>query len=311
MKKDIIILTGPTAVGKSDLAVSLAKDIGGMIISADSMQVYKGMDIGTAKITNEEMQGVPHFLINVLEPDEEFNVSSFVDMANEALDKIYECGAIPVIAGGTAFYIQALLKQVDFADDSGKDEALRKSLEEKSEDELFKDLSEVDPESAAAIHKNNKKRLVRALEYFTLTGEKISDHNRLWKEKASDFNFAYFVLTDERSVLYERINRRVDEMFDAGLVEEVKALKTKGFGPGLTSMQAIGYREVWDYLEGLIGLEEAREKVKLNTRHFAKRQLTWFRKEPDVIWLDYSVIGRDREKVLGIIKSESKNRGII
>ena len=169
MKKNIVIITGPTAVGKSELSISLAKDIRGEIISADSMQVYRGMDIGTAKISPEQMQGVKHYLIDILDPDEEFNVSSFVDCANDALDKIYKGGAVPIVAGGTAFYIQALLKQVDFSDDSGKDDELRNRLEERDTDELFEKLIEADPESCKVIHKNNKKRIVRALEYFYLT----------------------------------------------------------------------------------------------------------------------------------------------
>ncbi len=311
MKKNIVIITGPTAVGKSELSISLAKDIRGEIISADSMQVYRGMDIGTAKISPEQMQGVKHYLIDILDPDEEFNVSSFVDCANDALDKIYKGGAVPIVAGGTAFYIQALLKQVDFSDDSGKDDELRNRLEEQDTDELFEKLKEADPESCKVIHKNNKKRIVRALEYFYLTGKKISEHNDEQKHKEPEFNFAYFVLTDDRSRLYDRINARVDKMFEEGLLDEVRELKEAGYSAGLTSMQAIGYKEIYSYLSGEISLDEAKNLIKLNTRHFAKRQLTWFRKEPDVIWIDYSVTGRDEKKLLDIIKSNMKDRGII
>ena len=311
MKKNIVIITGPTAVGKSELSISLAKDIRGEIISADSMQVYRGMDIGTAKISPEQMQGVKHYLIDILDPDEEFNVSSFVDCANDALDKIYKGGAVPIVAGGTAFYIQALLKQVDFSDDSGKDDELRNRLEEQDTDELFEKLKEADPESCKVIHKNNKKRILRALEYFYLTGKKISEHNDEQKHKEPEFNFAYFVLTDDRSRLYDRINARVDKMFEEGLLDEVRELKEAGYSAGLTSMQAIGYKEIYSYLSGEISLDEAKNLIKLNTRHFAKRQLTWFRKEPDVIWIDYSVTGRDEKKLLDIIKSNMKDRGII
>ena len=311
MKKNIVIITGPTAVGKSELSISLAKDIRGEIISADSMQVYRGMDIGTAKISPEQMQGVKHYLIDILDPDEEFNVSSFVDCANDALDKIYKGGAVPIVAGGTAFYIQALLKQVDFSDDSGKDDELRNRLEEQDTDELFEKLKEADPESCKVIHKNNKKRIVRALEYFYLTGKKISEHNDEQKHKEPEFNFAYFVLTDDRSRLYDRINARVDKMFEEGLLDEVRELKEAGYSAGLTSMQAIGYKEIYSYLSGEISLDEAKNLIKLNTRHFAKRQLTWFRKEQDVIWIDYSVTGRDEKKLLDIIKSNMKDRGII
>ena len=311
MKKNIVIITGPTAVGKSELSISLAKDIRGEIISADSMQVYRGMDIGTAKISPEQMQGVKHYLIDILDPDEEFNVSSFVDCANDALDKIYKGGAVPIVAGGTAFYIQALPKQVDFSDDSGKDDELRNRLEEQDTDELFEKLKEADPESCKVIHKNNKKRIVRALEYVYLTGKKISEHNDEQKHKEPEFNFAYFVLTDDRSRLYDRINARVDKMFEEGLLDEVRALKEAGYSAGLTSMQAIGYKEIYSYLSGEISLDEAKNLIKQNTRHFAKRQLTWFRKEPDVIWIDYSVTGRDEKKLLDIIKSNMKDRGII
>ena len=311
MKKNIIIITGPTAVGKSELSISLAKDISGEIISADSMQVYRGMDIGTAKIRPEQMQGVKHHLIDILDPDEEFNVSSFVDCANDALKKIYKGGAIPIVAGGTAFYIQALLKQVDFSDDSGKDDELRNRLEKQDADELFKKLQEADPESCKAIHKNNKKRIVRALEYYYLTGKKISEHNEEQKQKDPEFNFVYFVLTDERSRLYDRINARVDKMFEDGLLDEVRALKKAGYSSGLTSMQAIGYKEIYSYLNGTISLDEAGELIKQNTRHFAKRQLTWFRKEPEVIYVDLSVNGRDEKKLHDIIKNNMKDRGII
>ena len=311
MKRKLVILTGPTAVGKSELGIRLAKEIGGEIISADSMQVYRGMDIGTAKLTEPEMQGVKHYLINVLEPDEEFNVSYFTDSANEALDKIYAAGNLPIVVGGTAFYIQALLKQVDFSEESGKDEALRARLEAKDTDELYGELHKVDPESCGIIHKNNRKRIIRALEYFYMTGEKISVHNEREKKKEPEFDFAYFVLTDDRKKLYDRINARVDKMLEAGLEDEVRALKGAGYSPGLTSMQGIGYKEMLSYLSGEMSLEETRELIKKNTRHFAKRQLTWFRKESDVIWIDYSKTGTDAEVLLDIIKSNLRERGII
>ena len=311
MKKNLVIITGPTAVGKSELSISLAKDIGGEIISADSMQVYRGMDIGTAKISPEEMKGIKHYLIDILSPDEEFNVSSFTGYANRALDEIYSDGAVPIVAGGTAFYIQALLKQVDFSEESGKDADLRKELEGKDSGELYEKLMELDPDSCNIIHRNNKKRIIRALEYYYSTGERISGHNEIQRQKEPEFNFAYFVLTDERSRLYERINARVDKMFREGLLQEVASLRDAGYGSGLTSMQAIGYKELFSYLDGETSLEEAKGLVKLNTRHFAKRQLTWFRKEPDVIWIDYSETGRDEKVLLDIIKENLKERGII
>lgn len=288
-KKPLVILTGPTAVGKTDLSIQLAKEINGEIISADSMQVYKKMDIGTAKVTKEEMNGVSHYLIDELMPDEEFNVTIWKERAKEALETIYAKGKIPIIAGGTGFYIQALLYDVDFTGDNN-DYSYRKELhklaEEKGADELHKLLQEVDPESAGKIHANNVKRVIRALEYHHLTGEKISLHNREQNEKKSNYNFVYFVLTMDRARLYERINRRVDIMLEQGLISEVKALKEEGYHKNMVSMQGIGYKEILDYLDGEYDYERAVYLLKQDTRHFAKRQMTWFRREKDVTLLN-------------------------
>lgn len=288
-KKPMIILTGPTAVGKTALSIDLAKAINGAIISADSMQVYRHMDIGSAKITKEEMQDIPHYLIDVLEPQEEFHVVKFVELAKAALDEIYANGQIPIVTGGTGFYIQALLYDIDFTDQEC-DEAYRESLaqiaKEKGADVLHEMLREVDPKSAEAIHANNVKRVIRALEFYHLSGQKISEHNEAEREKTSPYQFAYFVLTDDRTHLYERIEKRVDLMMEQGLLDEVKKLKAMGYHRDMVSMQGLGYKEILDALDGKITLDEAVLKIKKETRHFAKRQLTWFKRERDVIWFD-------------------------
>ena len=288
-KKPMIILTGPTAVGKTALSIDLAKAINGAIISADSMQVYRHMDIGSAKITKEEMQGIPHYLIDVLEPQEEFHVVKFVELAKAALDEIYANGQIPIVTGGTGFYIQALLYDIDFTDQEC-DETYRESLaqiaKEKGADVLHEMLREVDPKSAEAIHANNVKRVIRALEFYHLSGQRISEHNETEREKTSPYQFAYFVLTDDRAHLYERIEKRVDLMMEQGLLDEVKKLKAMGYHRDMVSMQGLGYKEILDALDGKLTLDEAVLKIKKETRHFAKRQLTWFKRERDVIWFD-------------------------
>lgn len=299
----MIILTGPTAVGKTAASIGLAKAVNGEIISADSMQVYREMDIGSAKITEEEMQGVPHHLIDVLDPEEDFNVVLFQQLAKQAMEEIYAKGKIPVVTGGTGFYIQALLYDIDFTEndaDYGYRSELEQTAKEKGAEYLHEKLREVDPESAEQIHANNVKKVIRALEFFHKTGTKISEHNAREREKESPYRFAYFVLTDERARLYERIDRRVDLMIENGLVGEVDRLRKRGLKKDTVSMQGLGYKEILDYLEGNYSLEEAVRIIKRDTRHFAKRQLTWFRRERDVIWLDKSVFARceDPEKAL-------------
>ncbi len=313
-QKPMIILTGPTAVGKSALSVELAKKINGAVISADSMQVYRHMDIGSAKITPEEMQGVTHYMIDGLEPDEEFHVVRFVTMAKEYLKEIYADGKIPIIAGGTGFYIQALLYDIDFTEQQC-DETYRGQLEDLAREHgaeyLHRMLREVDPASAEAIHANNIKRVIRALEFYHLSGKKISEHNETERQKQSPYNFAYFVLTDERTKLYERIDRRVDAMMEAGLVEEVKKLKSMGCSRDMVSMQGLGYKETLAYLDGECTLEEAVYIIKRETRHFAKRQLTWFKRERDVIWLDKQAFGYDDAAILKDMISILEEKEII
>ena len=313
-KKPMIILTGPTAVGKSALSVELAKQINGAIISADSMQVYRHMDIGSAKITPGEMQGITHYMIDELEPDEEFHVVRFVTMAKEYLNKIYADGKIPIIAVGTGFYIQALLYDIDFTKQQC-DETYREKLEalakERGAEYLHGMLREVDPASAEAIHANNIKRVIRALEFYHLSGKKISEHNETERQKQSPYNFAYFVLTDERAKLYDRIDRRVDAMVEAGLVDEVKKLKAMGCSRKMVSMQGLGYKEILAYLDGEYTLEEAIYIIKRETRHFAKRQLTWFKRERDVIWLDKQAFGYDDAAILKDMISILEEKEII
>lgn len=300
-KKPMVILTGPTAVGKTALSIALAKSINGAVISADSMQVYKHMDIGSAKIMPEEMQGVSHYLIDELEPAEEFHVVRFVELAKQHLEEIYAAGKIPIIVGGTGFYIQALLYDIDFTEQEC-DEEYRAHLEslakEKGAEHLHAMLQEVDPESAESIHANNIKRVIRALEFYHLSGEKISAHNEKERQKTSPYNFAYFVLNDDRAKLYANIDKRVDIMAKRGLVEEVTQLKEMGCHNGMVSMQGLGYKEILDYLDGKCTLEEAIYIIKRETRHFAKRQLTWFRRERDVMWLDKEAFEYNEEKIL-------------
>ena len=287
--KDLIVLTGPTAVGKTSLSIGLAKAVGGEIISADSMQVYKYMNIGTAKITEEEMCGVPHFLIDELEPDEEFNVTIFKNKVMKYIDEIRSRGHIPIIVGGTGFYIQSVIYDINFSE-YGDDSEVRKKYEEMAETlgktELHKRLSEVDKDYADSVSENNVKKVVRALAFYEMTGEQLSLHNRKERERTSPFNFAYFVLTMDREKLYERINHRVDLMFEMGLVDEVKSLIKKGYNKSLVSMQGIGYKEVIDYLNGETSLSECIDIIKRDTRHFAKRQLTWFKREKVVSYID-------------------------
>lgn len=300
-KQPLLILTGPTAVGKTDLSIALAKKINGAVISADSMQVYCGMDIGSAKVTPEEMQGVKHYLIDLLDPEDEFHVVRFQEMAKEALKEIYANGQIPIIAGGTGFYIQALLYDIDFTEQE-EDTALREYYaalaQEHGNEYLHEMLRRVDPASAEIIHANNVKRTIRALEYFEKTGEPISKHNEQERAKESPYDFRYFVLTDERAHLYERIDRRVDLMLEHGLVDEVKRLQDQGCHKGMVSMQGLGYKEILSWLEGEISYEEAVYLLKRDTRHFAKRQLTWFRRERDVVWLNKPDYDYDDSRIL-------------
>lgn len=297
-KKPLIIITGPTAVGKTDLSINIAKAVNGEIISADSMQVYRHMDIGTAKIRPEEMQGIPHHLIDCLEPCEEFNIFLFQQMALRAVDDILSRGKMPVIVGGTGFYIQSVLKDVDFSDEEKNTayrEYLRKIADEQGADVLHDMLFKTDPAAAEKIHANNIKRVIRALEYHEQTGGKISEHNETESKKDSPFDYLYFVINNERSVLYARIEKRIDNMIADGLVEEVKCLRKLGCTRDMVSMKGLGYKEILAYLDGDLSLEEAVYIIKRDTRHFAKRQITWFKREKDVIWMNYPDFNNNKE----------------
>lgn len=313
-KKKLIILTGPTAVGKTKLSIETARMLNAEIISADSMQVYKYMDIGTAKITKEEMEDITHYMVDELEPDEEFNVVVFKRLALKYMDEIYKKGKIPLIVGGTGFYIQALLYDIDFTENDDDGGTIRAELEElgriKGNEYLHTELAKVDKESAEEIHPNNIKKVIRALEYYRLTGQKISEHNKEQRQKESPYNFLYFVLNDDRQVLYDRIDKRIDIMIKDGLIDEVKSLKEKGYTKDLVSMQGLGYKEILDYLDGSSTLDEAIYILKRDTRHFAKRQLTWFRREKITTWIDKSKFKND-EEILKYIKELAVAKGIL
>lgn len=333
--KPLIILTGPTAAGKTELSLRLAKSVGGEIISADSMQVYRHMNIGTAKIMPEQMQGIKHHLIDCLSPEEEFNVVLFQKMAKEAMEEIYKARHIPIITGGTGFYIQSVLYDIDFSGnetaDNGseaemndkmslspqlsKRDDLREYLSDIAKDQgadiLFQKLKQIDPESAESIHPNNVKRVIRALEYFYQTGQKISEHNRTQSQKNSPYNYAYFVLNDDRKLLYSRIDERVEEMFKQGLEGEVKSLIDSGLTRDSVSMQGIGYKEMFGYFDGEYDLERAKYLIKLDTRHFAKRQLTWFKREKDVCWLNLDEYGHSKDKLLEAMLEILREKNIV
>lgn len=311
MKKPLIVIAGPTACGKTDISIDLAEKIGGEIISGDSMQVYKYMDIGTAKATKEEMRGIPHYLVDELYPDEEYNVMLFQQKAKQYMEGIYSRGHIPIIVGGTGFYINALVYDNDFSEE--EESEIRKELyavaENEGAEKLHAMLAEVDPEYAANIHHNNVKRVARALEYYRLTGEKMSEHNKNAKERETPYNLAFFVLNMDREKLYERINLRVDIMMNNGLEQEVRKLIEMGYSPELVSMQGLGYKEFIPYFNGEISLEQVVDDIKKYTRRFAKRQLTWFRGQTNGTWLDMGTLSKD--KALEIMLDELKTKKII
>ena len=314
MKKPLIVLTGPTAVGKTKLSIALAKAVNGEIISADSMQVYKYMDIGSAKIREEEMQGIRHYLVDELLPEEEFHIVRFQQMAKAAMEEIYAKGKIPIFVGGTGFYIQAVTRDIDFTE-AEQDDGYRKELEalasEKGNEYLHRMLEKVDPKSAEEIHANNVKRVIRALEFYHQNHTPISSHNQEQKEHTSPYNLVYFVLNAPRELLYERIDKRVDEMLEEGLVDEVRRLKEMGYHKGMVSMQGLGYKEILSYLEGEYPLEEAVRILKRDTRHFAKRQLTWFRREPEVTWVNKDEFDYDEPKALEYMLNICREKEIL
>ncbi len=312
-KRPLIILAGPTAVGKSALSIRLAQAVHGAIISADSMQVYRGMDIGSAKIRPEERADVPHYLIDVLDPTEEFHVVRFQELAREAMEEIASRGQIPILVGGTGFYIQAVLYDIDFTEQD-EDADLRaqyaRIAREEGPEALHERLRAVDPDAAKEIHPHNIRRTIRALEFYEKSGQTISAHNAAQHRKESPYRFCYFVLTEERERLYAAIDARVDQMLADGFVDEVQALRAQGCSREMGSMHGLGYREMLAWLDGEISCEEAVRTWKRDTRHFAKRQLTWFRRERDVIWLEKEAYGSDEDRILAHMLDILDERGI-
>ncbi len=289
MKKTLVVIAGPTACGKTAVSVELAEKIRGEIISADSMQVYKYMDIGTAKVSEAEKKGIKHYLIDELYPDEEYSAAVFKDLAKRYSKEIYQKGKTPILVGGTGFYINAFVNDINF-DKTDVDYSYRQELQtiadEKGIDFLFDMLRKCDPESSEIIHPNNVKKVIRAIEYFKQTGEPISMHNSVEKEKVSPYDTVFAVLNMDRKVLYDRIDKRVDAMIEKGLVDEVSSLLEK-YSPNLVSMQGLGYKEIAQYLNGSISFDEAIYILKKGTRHFAKRQITWFKHQvKSAVWID-------------------------
>lgn len=307
--KPLIIITGPTASGKTQLSIEIAKAINGEIISADSMQVYRGMDIGTAKVRKDEMQGIKHYLIDEFEPWEEFNVVIFKEKCDQYIQEIYSHNKIPIIAGGTGFYIQAVLYNIDFKE-TATDEAYRKKLwhfaSVHGAEALHKELSRIDKASSETIHPNNIKRVIRAMEYYNQTGKPISQHNEEERQKEAAYSFKYFVLNLPREILYNRINQRVDIMRKEGLEDEVRALMAKGCTKDMVSMQGLGYKEIIDAISNNTPVGDAFEKIKQETRHFAKRQVTWFKREKNTDWIEKEQFASEQELVNYCIKECNK-----
>ena len=304
MKKPLIVITGPTASGKTCLAVALAKQIGGEIISGDSMQVYQQMDIGTAKVREDEKKDVPHYMIDEFDPSKECSVAVFQRKVKDYINKIYHNGNIPIIVGGTGFYIRAITHDIEFKE-TNHDKSIRDKLMKQADKYgpayLHDQLRQVDPVSAQNIHQNNVHRTVRALEYYKQTGQQISLHNEKEKKRQTPYNLIFFALNMDRQLLYSRINQRVDQMIKEGLVEEVRGLLDKGYSKDLTSMKGIGYKEFYPYFEQKESLDSCIETLKQNTRHYAKRQLTWLRHQADPIWIYVDQYNFNTNRILRLL----------
>lgn len=311
-KEPLIVIVGPTAVGKTDIAIALAKSLDGEIVSADSMQIYKYMDIGTAKPTVEEREGIPHYMIDVVDPDQEFSVAQFQQEAKAAIEDINQRGKLPILAGGTGLYINSLIYPMDFTD-AGEDPEFRKKMRalasEKGNKYLHKKLYEIDPDTAQRLHYNDIRRIIRALEVHHLTGKPMSHYNQNLKNADKPYNSIIIGLTMDRKKLYNRINHRVDIMLEKGLVEEVKGLLEMGYNKNLTSMQGLGYKEIIAYLEGKRTLTEATEILKRDTRRFAKRQYTWFKRIKGIYWVNKDDFGCKEELVKHLLKYIVKSLG--
>ncbi len=312
MKKDLFILAGPTAVGKTDISIKIAQRLGGEIISADSMQIYRHMDIGSAKVSADEMKGIPHHLIDIVEPDQSFNASEFKRLAEEKIGEISSRNRLPMIVGGTGLYINSVICSYDFTE-SSNDQEYRDYLtglaESKGKEYVHGMLEKIDRGSYEKLYPNDLKRVIRALEVYRLTGITITEYNSKRQEYQCPYNLEYYVLTMDRAALYNRINQRVDIMLKNGLVEEVENLKAMGYSKHMQSMKGIGYKEILSYLEGETTLEEAVELIKKGSRNYAKRQLTWFRKDPRVKWINKDEFHSDDEVAEYIISQLSFNNG--
>jgi len=299
-KPMLIVVAGPTASGKSAAAVELARIIGGEIISADSMQVYRYMDIGSAKITQEEMMGVPHYLIDVADPTEEFDVVRYAHEAKAAISDIISRRKIPILCGGTGFYIQAVTRDIDFSETGALPEyreELTAYAAEHGNSALHEQLKNIDPVSYETIHPNNLKRVIRALEYYKETGMTISAHNEAERQRETPYDLHFFVLNDDRAVLYDRIDRRVDFMMAEGLYDEVMYLRQMGLTRDMVSMQGLGYKEMLDCMDGKCDIDEAVRILKRDSRHYAERQITWFKREKDTVWIQRADFGGDSKRI--------------
>ncbi|MCY6372542.1 tRNA (adenosine(37)-N6)-dimethylallyltransferase MiaA [Clostridium ganghwense] len=298
MKKDLFILAGPTAVGKTAISIDLAKKLNGEIISADSMQIYKYMDIGSAKIKEDEKEGILHYAIDFVHPSEEFSVVDFKTEATKGIEEINSKNKLPMVVGGTGFYINSLIFNYDFANthkDEQYREYLRELANEKGNEYVHSLLKDIDEESYNKLYPNDLKRVTRALEVYKLTRKTISQYNSEQDIYNIPYNVYYFVLTMDRAKLYDRINMRVDMMIEEGLIDEVIKLKNMGLTADMQSMKGIGYKEILYYLDGKLTLDEAVEMIKKGSRNYAKRQLTWFRKDKRVIWIDKDNYKDDKE----------------
>jgi tRNA dimethylallyltransferase len=311
-KKILVAIVGPTAVGKTEVSIEVALKLDGEIISADSMQIYKYMDIGTAKPTLEERKGVPHHMVDIIYPDEEFSVAEFKALAEKFIADIHSRGKIPILTGGTGLYVNAVCYGYTFSS-FDKDESLRRQLKVEAEkygnEYLYSKLKQIDPKAAEKIHPNNLRRVIRALEVYIKTGVPFSHFEELTKKRGSPYELLIFGLTRPREELYERINKRVQKMIENGWVDEVKKLLEMGYTKELNSMQALGYRQIIDYLEGRITLQEAIHLISRDTRRYAKRQYTWFRKDKNIIWFDISKEGKEKiiENIIKSVEGKSKN----
>lgn len=311
MKENLFMIVGPTAIGKTGVSIALTKALNGEIISADSMQIYKYMDIGTAKVKKEEMEGIPHYLVDIINPDQDFTVSNYKDCAKKIITEIHSRGKLPIVVGGTGLYINSLIYDLNFTK-VASDNKLRIELEKIGDKYgnkfLHNKLKKIDEESARKIHENDRKRTIRAIEIYKVTGKPMSLHNKNFRKPNNDYNLTIIGLNMDRERLYQRINNRVDLMVSDGLLEEVKNLLNMGYDKNMISMQGIGYKEIIMYLEGHIELDKSIEIIKRGSRNYAKRQLTWFRRNKTINWMNVDDFADFNSLVKNIIYNfETKN----